>query len=265
MKKTQTYYRTYFPPDILKTAIEKFFTCSREANQSGKPDITEFRILGLDLKDCSWEYDTFNEFLADYKKSKGFPIYITGDKCELTIYSSPLIPNTVVCVTFATREDIESVFQIFDLSKDIGNIVVKQAPIKIFIGHGRDRQWLEVKNHLQDQHGFEIVAYEVGPRAGLSIKQVLETMLNQSSFAILILTGEDIRNDGELTARPNVIHELGLFQGRLGFERAVILLEDGVKEFSNILGVNQLRFSKGTISETYGDILATIRREFGRV
>ena len=68
-----------------------------------------------------------------------------------------------------------------------------------------------------------------------------------------------------LLARPNVIHELGLFQGKLGFQRAIILLEDGVQEFSNILGVNQLRFTRGTISGTFGDILATIRREFGKI
>ena len=28
-------------------------------------------------------------------------------------------------------------------------------------------------------------------------------------------------------ARMNVIHEVGLFQGRLGFERAIVLLEEG--------------------------------------
>jgi hypothetical protein len=34
-----------------------------------------------------------------------------------------------------------------------------------------------------------------GPRGGLSIKEVLETMLNESSFACLILTGDDIDKD----------------------------------------------------------------------
>ncbi len=87
-------------------------------------------------------------------------------------------------------------------------------------------------------------------------------MLDESSFALLVLTGEDIHTNGELHARENVIHELGLFQGRLGFTRAIVLLEEGVKEFSNILGINQLRFTKGRIKETFGDVLATIRREF---
>ncbi len=87
-------------------------------------------------------------------------------------------------------------------------------------------------------------------------------MLAESSFAVLVLTGEDVHRDGKEHARENVVHELGLFQGHLGFTRTVALLEEGVKEFSNIYGVNQIRFSKGNIRETFGDILATIRREF---
>jgi predicted nucleotide-binding protein len=100
------------------------------------------------------------------------------------------------------------------------------------------------------------------PRAGFSIKDILERMLSESSFAVLVLTGEDIHGDGEAHARENVVHELGLFQGRLGFTRAIALVEEGVKEFSNIYGMDQIRFSRGNIRETFGDILATIRREF---
>jgi len=64
-----------------------------------------------------------------------------------------------------------------------------------------------------------------------------------------------------MRARQNVIHELGLFQGKLGFSRAIILLEEGTEQFSNIQGIEQIRFSKGNIRETFGEVLATIRRE----
>jgi predicted nucleotide-binding protein len=87
-------------------------------------------------------------------------------------------------------------------------------------------------------------------------------MLSKSTFAILVLTGEDLDAEGNLRARENVVHELGLFQGHLGFSRAIILLEDGTSEFSNIHGIHQIRFSKGNIKETYGDVLATLKREF---
>ena len=56
------------------------------------------------------------------------------------------------------------------------------------------------------------------------------------------MTAEDEQPDGTLRARENVIHEAGLFQGRLGFEKAIILLEEGCEEFSNIEGLGQIRF-----------------------
>jgi predicted nucleotide-binding protein len=108
-----------------------------------------------------------------------------------------------------------------------------------------------------------VEAYEIGARAGHAIRDVLNDMLSKSSFAILVMTGEDQTSDGDgLRARQNVVHEAGLFQGRLGFARAIVLLEKGVEEFSNIHGIDQIRFDKGRIKETFGDVVATIRREF---
>ncbi len=107
------------------------------------------------------------------------------------------------------------------------------------------------------------MAYEVGARAGHTIRDILEEMLKSSSFAVLVMTGEDEGSDGERRARQNVIHELGLFQGRLGFARAIVLLEDGTEEFSNLHGIQQIRFGRGNIKETFGEVVATLRREFG--
>jgi predicted nucleotide-binding protein len=90
-------------------------------------------------------------------------------------------------------------------------------------------------------------------------------MLKRSSLAFLVLTGEDKDESGSLHARENVIHETGLFQGRLGFSRAIVLLEEGTAEFSNIHGIDQLRFSKGNIKEVFGDVIAIIKREFDDV
>jgi predicted nucleotide-binding protein len=87
-------------------------------------------------------------------------------------------------------------------------------------------------------------------------------MLRASSFAILVMTGEDETSDGKMRARQNVIHELGLFQGRLSFSKAIVLLEDGTEEFSNLQGIHQIRYLKNNIKETFGEVLATLRREF---
>ena len=69
--------------------------------------------------------------------------------------------------------------------------------------------------------------------------------------------------NGECQARQNVVHELGLFQRHLGLNRAIPLVEKGVAVPSNISGTQEIRFAKGRFKETYGDVLAVIRREFG--
>jgi hypothetical protein len=48
----------------------------------------------------------------------------------------------------------------------------------------------------------------------------------------------------------------------LGFSRAIVLLEQGTEEFSNLHGIQQIRFAKGNVRETFGDVLAALRREF---
>lgn len=58
-------------------------------------------------------------------------------------------------------------------------------------------------------------------------------MMDAAVIAFLVLTGGDEQPGGRLQARMNVAHEAGLFQGRLGFTRAIVLLEEGCEEFSN--------------------------------
>lgn len=75
------------------------------------------------------------------------------------------------------------------------------------------------------------------------------------------MTAEDEQSDGKMNSRMNVVHEAGLFQGRLGFQRAIVLLEDGCEEFSNIQGLGQIHFPKGNIKAVFEDIRQVLERE----
>lgn len=136
--------------------------------------------------------------------------------------------------------------------------------LTIFLGHGRSPVWKELKDRLHEQHHYKVTAYETGPRVGLHIADILKSMQDEASFAILVMTAENQDNKGGLHARENVIHEVGLFQGRLGSTKAIVLLEEGCSEFSNLSGVQHIPFAKNNIKETFGDVLATIKREFAR-
>ncbi len=131
----------------------------------------------------------------------------------------------------------------------------------IFIGHGRSKVWRELKDFISNRLRLPWDEFNRVPVAGLTNITRLSQMLAQAAFAFLIMTAEDEQKDGTLHARMNVIHEAGLFQGRLGFERAIVLLEEDCEEFSNIHGLGQIRFPKGNISAVFEEIRQILERE----
>ena len=131
----------------------------------------------------------------------------------------------------------------------------------IFIGHGRSPIWREAKDFITETLGLEYEEFDRISAAGKSINNRLEEMLDKSCMAFLIMTGEDEQADGSVQARQNVSHEIGKCQDRFGSERAIILLEKGCKEFSNIDGIVYIDFAKGNIKETFGEIVKVLIRE----
>lgn len=73
-------------------------------------------------------------------------------------------------------------------------------------------------------------------------KSFLETLLNSASlfdFGFLIFTKDDVSLSRDIvfeTARDNVIFEYGLFLGRLGIDRAFVVVEKDAKIPSDFLG-----------------------------
>jgi predicted nucleotide-binding protein len=140
----------------------------------------------------------------------------------------------------------------------------KMAPArgtKIFIGHGHSTAWRVLKDFIVDRLNLPYDEFNAESVAGISTVDRLSAMLDNAAFAFLVLTAEDERLDGHMQARQNVVHEVGLFQGRLGFKKAIILLEDGCDEFSNATGLGQIRFPAGNIAAKFEEIRRVLERE----
>lgn len=254
MERGTQFSGTRFSLHTIRSAIE---ICREVVREIGGEVFDE--TLKVDLADGQWQFDDENEFYAALPQGTAYSVYLATRSVRLQV--NQLRKSAMVYVKAPTRAYIQRVFGPFDSMQGTEAVPV-DSPV-VFIGHGRSSAWRDLRDHLRDQHDYRIESYESGARAGHSIRDILESMAEKSSFALLVMTGEDLQDTGELRARQNVIHEAGIFQGRLGFSRAIILLEEDVVPFSNVDGVQYIAFSKGRIKETYGDVLATLRREFG--
>jgi hypothetical protein len=172
---------------------------------------------------------------------------------------------------------VYAITQPFDVCRGLGKLAQRAAShlddlekkqrirnrvgTKVFIGHGRSSAWKDLRDFARDRLHLPWDEFNRVPIAGVTNIARLSQMLDEAAFAFLLLTAEDEQADGTLRARMNVVHEAGLFQGRLGFEKAILLVEEGCEEFSNIQGLGQLRFPKGGISSAFEQVREVLERE----
>jgi hypothetical protein len=269
MKKTKSYPNVAFTSSAVRKIQDKALTLL------GEKKSWDHTYLYIRRGSDQWHYDNLEEFFSELRNgfdSATFKANVRNPEIEFEIELRPphdLFSPTVIGIRAPSREDI---LRISNVAEECAIECFVEPPTEpppppkpkpvIFIGHGGSTLWRDLKDHLHDHHGYTIEAYETGSRAGHAIRDVLNQMLIKSSFGLLVMTAEDRQDDGSMRARQNVIHEIGLFQGRLGFSKAIVLKEEGTEEFSNLHGVQQIRFSKGNIKETFGDVLAVLKREF---
>jgi predicted nucleotide-binding protein len=120
---------------------------------------------------------------------------------------------------------------------------------------------MRVQLHLQNDMHLKVEEWESKPRAGHHNVEVLKGILDACGFAVIVATAEDATRGGGVRARQNVVHEIGLFQGRLGFEKVAILMQDGVQEFSNLAGLQVITFPGDEVKAAFHDLDEMLRRE----
>lgn len=210
------------------------------------------------------DVDTIEGFLDEIRHDHdASSVFINASPAPVTLLMKDRYGTTEVKVQGIDRTVLARMANFFeDAAKEFVTPTPPPPRPRIFIGHGGSTQWQALHIYLGDQMGYEIEAFETLPRAGHTIKEVLDSALATSDIAILVMTAEDEQADESMRARQNVVHETGLFQGRLGFHRTIVLLEEGTEDFSNLAGLQELRYPAGSIRTTYGDIISTLQREF---
>jgi Predicted nucleotide-binding protein containing TIR-like domain len=158
-------------------------------------------------------------------------------------------------------EALEAINQVLGYVRSATIRKVRPLATKIFIGHGRASDWKSLATFLHEDLHCEVVEFNSDPTAGLFTGERILEMLERSRFAFLVMTAEDEQANGTFQARQNVIHEVGLCQGRLGFHRAIAVKEDMASTFSNMAGLTYIEFRRGALSEAFPEIARTLVRE----
>lgn len=127
----------------------------------------------------------------------------------------------------------------------------------VFIIHGHDELNTRRLLHLlQDDFKLNPVAIFQKPGQGKIIFEKFEENADDCDFSFALFTKDDevIGSEGKyFQARPNVIFELGWFVKKLGRNRVVLLLQDGVKVHSDYDGISRIQFASN-IEEKYKEI-----------
>lgn len=204
---------------------------------------------------------TSEEIADEYNKTQGVYVIASGWYESYQNFMKSLKKKMTKLESTIGRLELINLEQSFSQAELEATLKVKAKPQAIFIGHGRSKLWSRVKSFLHDDYGIDSFTFESESHVGESIVPVLEGFLEKATFAILILTAEDEVAEGKIRARQNVIHEAGLFQGKLGFKKAILLRQEGLDDFSNVDGLQYIGFSADSIEQTFYDLGRVLKRE----
>lgn len=136
-----------------------------------------------------------------------------------------------------------------ELDGKISNVANKPVPkenkqIQIFIGHGHHLIWARIGLFLSDILNIKPRYFEDSNKCSSIIPEEIDNFVNDSNIkmGIFTLMKEIQSKDGKWLPRPNVIDEAARFATKLGKDRVILVVENGVEIPSNLQGILYLPF-----------------------
>ena len=133
---------------------------------------------------------------------------------------------------------------------------------EIFIIHGHDEtNQLRLSRLVREEFNLKPIVLLSKPGRSAPTIEKFEHHAQTCSYVIALFTADDkvVTKRGEeyWQPRPNVIFETGWFAGRLGKDRILILLQEGVRIYSDFDGVNRIQF-RDDVDEKFRAIRAEL-------
>ncbi|MGK5681822.1 TIR domain-containing protein [Actinoplanes sp. URMC 104] len=207
-----------------------------------------------------------NRHLEERRRALATDLSMAGRALRAAPHEEMLFQVQAIHAVFAAVEELivlasRAAVHLVRLAERPAAAAGRQLGTHVFIGHGHSPLWRDLKDFVVERLHLPYDEFNRVPIAGTTNIDRLAQMLDNAAVAFLLLTAEDEHADGSLMARQNVIHEAGLFQGRLGFSRAIIMIEEGCESFSNVDGLGQIRFPRGDLRATFETVRQVLERE----
>ncbi|MFC1559670.1 TIR domain-containing protein [Candidatus Margulisiibacteriota bacterium] len=142
----------------------------------------------------------------------------------------PTIHNPGTSRKYAERADVmaklSQVVSIAEVMLGLTKHVISKKKVKVFIGHGKKKNPLELLRRFIEGLGLEaLIAQEKASKGG-SINKTVETYMSMSDCVILLSTADVKAKDG-MHSNENVINEEGLAKKYVG-DKIIYLLDKEV-------------------------------------
>jgi predicted nucleotide-binding protein len=160
------------------------------------------------------------------------------------------------------ERDIDQIFEVRAASQH-ATPEVREIQRRVFISHGRSKDWYEVQQHIERDLGLKSMELAQEPSRGQTVIEKLVANTNACDSAVIVMSGDDVDDEGKLRVRENVMHEIGYFQGAYGRSRVVLLHEEDVNVPTNLGGIVYVSYPKGLVKGTFGELDRELKAIYG--
>lgn len=131
----------------------------------------------------------------------------------------------------------------------------------IFVGRSRSEILTKLIAFLEDELSVKTITYDSESKKDDSVTSVSEKLLNDATFAILVLTTDDETKEDRIKVHRSLVYETGLFQGKLGFKKVLILHQRGIGDLSDFTKAHSIKLIDENIEQTFNEIRQILKNE----
>jgi len=135
---------------------------------------------------------------------------------------------------------------------------IKQTATIWLIHGGGSQIWLEIGKFIEHDLKLRYVEFSDLTSKRFFVAERVQTMVGASELAIAVMSSEDKTAEGKMRARQNVIHEIGLAQGVLGWDRVLLLREKGIEDFTNMAGLVYVSYNREDLQACFSELRSQI-------